>query len=105
MKIFRDPKTPPLEILYVWDFPKGKEAPYIKNLGDQGLPGGGGLRGRFLLKFFMFMHFLGGLKIHQSSGISKFLTDTRAQKDTNSNPTQLQIFKSGWPRNRTGTGK
>ena len=33
----------------------------MKNLGVRGLPGGGGLRGRFLLKFFMFMHFLGGL--------------------------------------------
>ena len=27
--------------------------------GVRGSPGGGGLRGRFLLKFFMFMHFLG----------------------------------------------
>ena len=63
--MFRDPpKTPPPEIFYVWDFPvflKGKEAPYIKNLGCQGLPrgAGGGLRGRFLLKFFMFMNLLG----------------------------------------------
>ena len=28
-----------------------------KHLGGQGLPGGGDLRGRFLLKFVMLMHF------------------------------------------------
>ena len=48
IKNFGAPKTPPLEIFYVWVFScvlKRKEAPNIKNLRGSGVPWRGGLVG------------------------------------------------------------
>ena len=62
IKNFGAPKTPPLEILYVWAFScvlKGKEAPNIKNLQGSWALLGGGLGGGTLV-FRSFENGVGG---------------------------------------------